>query len=273
MNGKIKIGISEVLEDRVIGWSETPNHPEQFDRHFVDRAFACKFPVGKIPEPISIQIAKSEVRLHPFKEMNSPDMTPALTIIDHLLPDDRALEIRNTAIAVGFKDLNYMSGVYQGTCVDYRPPDMQGALEAFMGRPIKIHMQAFRNGHKDTTLHVNIHADNVITQWAAVYYLNLPDQCHGGTAFWSMKETGWDKMPTQEIMDASGHDLEWVKDQWSKPEAWQLDSIAGMKFNRLIFYPTFYFHSRYPLQGWGEGAEDGRLVWVCFFDVIPPETE
>lgn len=196
-------------------------------------------------------------------------MIPALTVIDDFLPVDRAIEIRKGAIDAGFEDLKFMGGTYQGSGITYRPTDMAQAIANFFGGPIEIHVSAFRSGHKDTTLHVNIHSDNSICAWAGVYYLNLPEQCKGGTAFYTLKETGWDTMPTQERLDASGHDLDWMKSKWTDESQWTLNSVAGMKFNRFIFYPTQYFHSRYPLQGWGEKSEDARLVWVCFFNILP----
>jgi hypothetical protein len=196
-------------------------------------------------------------------------MIPALTIVDDFLVNEKALEIRQNALAAGFKDLHFMGGIYQGTGVTYNPPDMKQALsEFFGGREIKIHVSAFRLGHKDTTLHVNIHSDNVIARWAGVYYLNPPEQCHGGTAFYKLKETQWDTMPTQEVLDQSGRTLDWLRDKWTDEQAWDLISLAGMKWNRFIFYPTEYFHSRYPLNGWGEKPEESRLVWVVFFDVL-----
>lgn len=197
-------------------------------------------------------------------------MHPALTLVDEFLPHETALRIREGALAAGFKDLHFMGGTYQGTGVEFKPPEPKKALEAFFGSPVHIHISAFRSGHEDTKLHVNIHADNPVGRWAGVYYLNLPEDCKGGTAFWRMKETGWDEMPTQEVLDASPLNLEQVKEKWERPEDWDMVSLAGMKFNRFIFYPTPYFHSRFPLEGWGKQSDPAhaRLVWVVFFDVL-----
>lgn len=195
-------------------------------------------------------------------------MIPSLTIVDDFLVNEKALEIRQKALEAGFKDLQFMGGLYQGTGIEYRPPELPDAISTFFGgRNIKVHISAFRLGHKDTTLHVNIHSDNVIARWAGVYYLNPPEQCKGGTAFYRLKGVGWDTMPTQEVLDASGHNLDWLRDKWTDEEAWELISMAGMKWNRFIFYPTEYFHSRFPLQGWGDKPDESRLVWVVFFDV------
>lgn len=198
-------------------------------------------------------------------------MFPSLTIIDNLLPHERAIEIRDQAIKDGFTDFEYMSGVYQGTGLKC-PPDIAIALSQFVGGGgADIKIQAFRNGHEETDLHTNIHADNPIAQWAGVYYLNLPEQCKGGTAFYTLKETGWDMMPTQKMLDDVGKDIDWMRSKWSDESQWNLNTIAGMKFNRMIFYPTVMFHSRYPLKGWGprDKPEESRLVHVCFFNILP----
>jgi hypothetical protein len=50
-------------------------------------------------------------------------------------------------------------------------------------------------------------------------------------------------------------------------EAWEQIALAPMQFNRFITYPTSYFHSRFPHEAFGAGPADGRLIWVCFFDI------
>ena len=197
-------------------------------------------------------------------------MIPSLTIIDNLLPENTALRLRREVLSQEFKDVPYMGGLYQGTNMEFAPPEIPQAISDFFARNIEVKVQAFRSGHEETKLHVNIHADNPISIWASVYYLNLPEDCQGGTAFYQMKETGWHDMPTQKILDESGHDLDWVRDKWVTPEDWNMTDLAAMRFNRLIIYPTKRFHSRFPLQGWGkkESPEHARLVWVSFFDLI-----
>lgn len=189
----------------------------------------------------------------------------SLIVVDDFMPN--ALEIREKALAAGFKDHYYMEGTYQGTGISYNPPEIREALESFFNKKLDFTITAFRSGHKDTKLHVNIHADNSVSDWAYVYYLNLPEDCFGGTAFYTLKEYAWDKMPTQEMLEERGKTLEWMTDKWTKPDAWQLNTVAGMKFNRMIVYPTQYFHSRFPLDGWGDAdkPEHARLVNVGFF--------
>jgi hypothetical protein len=196
-------------------------------------------------------------------------MIASLTIIDGLLSNERALAVRQHALDKGFQNYEYMQGVYQGTGLDCLP-DVKERISDVVGGPIEVKIQAFRSGHEKTDLHTNIHADNPIAKWAFVYFLNLPEQCRGGTAFYRLKKTGWDTMPTQPQLDEAGLDMEWMRKAWGDESYWDLVSIAGMKFNRLIFYPTAYFHSRYPLKGWGpeEKPEEARLVQVGFFDIL-----
>jgi hypothetical protein len=42
---------------------------------------------------------------------------------------------------------------------------------------------------------------------------------------------------------------------------WELNTVIGHRENRLISYPSSYFHSKYPNKGW----EEGRIVFVMFY--------
>ena len=196
-------------------------------------------------------------------------MIQTLALIDHALPTERALQMRNDVIASGFKDGFYMKGKYKSCNMEIPMDDLYISLSDFFGRPIVPTLGAFRLGHEDTDLHTNIHADNPVARWAAVYYLNLPDQCRGGTAFYKHKAQQWDSMPTKELLDERGITLDEFKESWTKDEDWDIISIAGMKFNRMCVYPTQMFHSRYPLKGWGneKNPEECRLIAAMFFDV------
>ena len=52
-----------------------------------------------------------------------------------------------------------------------------------------------------------------------------------------------------------------LKIKGEHPEKWRLVSVAGYEQNRLISYPSNYFHSKYPNQSWKEG----RNVYVIFY--------
>jgi hypothetical protein len=74
-------------------------------------------------------------------------------------------------------------------------------------------------------------------------------------------------MPTNEQLSAAGYSLEELSKDWHEAEAWDQLTLAGMKNNRLIIYPSQVFHSRWPWQGFGTGPENARLIWCAFFDI------
>lgn len=125
----------------------------------------------------------------------------------------------------------------------------------------------FRLTEKGSPPTVWIHADSVCAEYGAVLYLNLPQHCLGGTAFWTHNATGWDGLPEgQEITEDLAKVLNEDGNAQERWRVWTMNTLVGMKFNRFIAYPSRCFHSRYPRDGWGTSKEDARLVWVAFFD-------
>ncbi len=56
-----------------------------------------------------------------------------------------------------------------------------------------------------------------------------------------------------------------IRLEGEQQSCWQMAGFTEAKFNRLIFYPSTAFHSRYPRHAFGTTPEDGRLVLVAFF--------
>ena len=44
-------------------------------------------------------------------------------------------------------------------------------------------------------------------------------------------------------------------------EKWRLSSVVGYEENRLLSYPSSYFHSKFPNKAW----LSGRKVFVMFY--------
>lgn len=202
-------------------------------------------------------------------------MRTALTIVDGFLPEDRFRTIRLEVLLAGFKTIEIQE--QPGTdapLVSYenvsilKYPDFREFLEYVYGGNVRIELQAFRLGFEGSKLHNKVHADHCCAPLAAVYYMNDLQDCKGGTAFWRHRKHGWEHMPTQMDLDKAGYTIKELSEDWHNEDAWDLVSVAGMKPNRLITYPTTMFHSRYPIEGLGEG-EHSRLVWVAMFGVEP----
>jgi len=83
-------------------------------------------------------------------------------------------------------------------------------------------------------------------------------QQEAGTAFWSHERWGKEFRGTAE----ENQELLWQH----RVDDYDLEFSVNVEPNRLVSYPTSYFHSRYPGIGWGTTAEDGRLVIVLFYN-------
>lgn len=155
---------------------------------------------------------------------------------------------------------------------------------------------------EDLTIHqCRPHADPV--KIAGVVFLNLPDQCAGGTAFYRHRATGAEecilprknadrfdqafvmkakelgafqsyenycrsmfKMPYLEFVKSILTTIPRVKDYTTdSDEDWEVTRKIDMKFNRFIAYPGFMIHSGYYRKEWfGEEMESQRLTQNVF---------
>ena len=141
------------------------------------------------------------------------------------------------------------------------------------GREIQAHQ---RTPHVDAT------------DVAGVLYLNPPEQCRGGTAFYRHRASGLEAMPSR----AEGRVVELMRDrglwtlgqlaQWlmtppadeasgfltrSTPD-WELMSLVPMRFNRLVLYEGALFHSGFIEDGWfGNDLSRRRLTLNGFADL------
>ena len=195
-------------------------------------------------------------------------MNTALIVADDFTPNPT--EIRSAALAGEFGTVNHQGADFTGISKQGEP-DLKARIEALVGFAINITLSCFRVNYTGENPNSWIHADQTEADYAVVFYLNLPEQCRGGTGFWRHRVYGWDAMPTEDQIKAAGEtpgqefDHSMLQD-WSTKEIWELHSLVGMKFNRLIVYPTRCFHSRVPFDGFGSTPRDGRLIWVCFFN-------
>jgi hypothetical protein len=189
-----------------------------------------------------------------------------LRVIEDFLPEAEAQALRELALAADYEPF-----LTPGTdSVQVRraarmplPAVMRGLGEA-LGRPVEAAYSGFRLDYAGEHPNTPVHFDGDVSRWAAVYYLNPPGQCRGGTAFWRHRQTGLNAVPP----DATA-DIEMAyRIEGNHADHWTLESIIGMRFNRVIVYPTNYFHSRYPIGGWGTNPEDGRLVCGVFFNLM-----
>ncbi len=200
-------------------------------------------------------------------------MKHTLSVYDNFSPD--LVSIRGQVLAAGFGTQKGPDGLdYTGIC-PLDAPELVDGISKAIGTKIIPRLSCFRLNLKGEKPHSWIHSDDICAQYASVLYLNLPNQCQGGTAFWKHTGLGIDAMPTEAELNAVGYNPKWFCDmmqkEWNDLTYWQQSGFVGMKWNRLLIYPTSMFHSRYPFEPFGTTPEDGRLIWVCFFDIAQPE--
>lgn len=187
---------------------------------------------------------------------------------DDFAPD--AAKVREVVINGGFKEERGPDGLRYTGISRQQVPHWRNLLEEVLGHRIDVKMAFFRLNLAGELPHSWVHSDEVCqSEYAGVLYLNTPEQCRGGTAFWKHRELGIDRLPAPDELEAEGLDpAKWyalMNEHWRELGRWEQVSLVGMRFNRLITYPVNRFHSRYPFEGFGQGPQDGRLVWVVFY--------
>jgi hypothetical protein len=202
-------------------------------------------------------------------------MRKRIVVVDDFLPKSRVDTLHETLMRSEFKDEKAPDGVtYPTVCTSVSIGGVEELLGEVHGVPrVNIKLSCFRLsllGERDDTF---CHADGIYAKWAAVLYLNKHIQS-GGTAFWTHRETGLDGVPDDDLMKVAGfHPIkyhQWLTAETNNPSKWESGGFCGMKYNRLVTYPTSSFHSRIPAnidRPFGNTVSDGRLVWVAFYDL------
>lgn len=86
-------------------------------------------------------------------------------------------------------------------------------------------------------------------RFAATIGLTSNSQCRGGTSFYTP------------LMAQVGTAQEYITDT---TDEWQLDAVAPMAWNRLILYPSIYWHSAYVKPEWYPTMDNLRITQQFF---------
>lgn len=182
-----------------------------------------------------------------------------------------AAEVRKAVVEGQFTTETGPDGAAYSGISMYPVPHWFNRIAELLQRQIEPKISCFRMNLKGEMPHSWVHSDDICAQYASVLYLNEPDQCSGGTAFWRHEALGLDRLPSKESLIGKGVNAEWfyamMSREWKDLTYWKQVNFVPMKWNRFITYPTCLFHSRYPFEGFGTGPQDGRLIWICFYDL------
>ena len=189
---------------------------------------------------------------------------------DDFAPDAEA--VREAVVAGKFStEIGPDGAEYTGISM-HPVPHWFGLISELVGKKIEPKLSCFRLNLAGELPHSWVHSDGICADWASVLYLNPPEQCQGGTAFWRHRHLGITELPKREGLAEMGVDsygfYKHIEEDWKKQDLWEQIDFVPMKWNRFITYPTSLFHSRFPFEASGSGPKDGRLIWICFYDTV-----
>lgn len=210
-----------------------------------------------------------------------------LHVIDDVLADP--LAYRDWALAQDFRPTAYLGQNFPGLQTRGHAPDaIMRLIARVLGRPVRWispDVGALRLSYHDasarTDIHVDRDSDEDFAHYAAVLYLNLPEQAQGGTLFWRHAPSGWEARPPQAELVAAGYtgykafETRWLSREQLLPfnalrarhdGAWAPLVELPMRHNRLVFYRSHFFHSIGEV--FGSTPQDGRLVQLFAFEPV-----
>jgi hypothetical protein len=181
-----------------------------------------------------------------------------------------AAAVRQAVVAGGFATETGPDGAAYTGISQYAVPHWFERIAHVVGAPIVPRLSCFRLNLQGELPHSWVHSDDICAEYASVLYLNLPEQCQGGTSFWRHRALGMERLLSPPELRERGFDVDafhaFMTREWKDLTFWQRTGHVPMSFNRFVTYPTCYFHSRFPFEAFGRGPDDGRLIWVCFYD-------
>ena len=197
-------------------------------------------------------------------------MNNALSIVDGFLGEHFA-EVREFALSHDFTQApEYDGHRYPGFAPIQNEAFLKwvaGRLANTIGCDVQIHMAAFVAGTEGFDTQQWIHADSGCARVAGVVYLF--DRRGYGTQFWQHLDFRADQLSEVVRASESPEDVAHrVSLDGNSEQFWKRTDYADSVQDRLIFYPTDRFHSRWPRQAFGDSPANCRLTMVLFFDIL-----
>lgn len=170
----------------------------------------------------------------------------AIHMFDDVLPDP--MTYRTAALALPY-----------GTVYDFHgiaPADLTLSDWIVMKCPsLKPTLSFFRLSPAGQREPHYIHIDREMGDWTAILYLVPHPPAEDGTRFWRHRASGaigLERLPTADDLIA-----------FMDESQWDTRLTVASVFNRLLLFPSGYFHSRAMLDNYGDGDE-ARLIQVVF---------
>jgi hypothetical protein len=201
-------------------------------------------------------------------------MLQKLIVVDDFYDDP--LEVRKRALALEFPD-HGGKATYAGrnSRLYLLNQQMLGMFSRLVGQPL-VPARNSPTGHFRISLASDVASQEIHTDpardWAGILYLNLPEQCSGGTSFFRHRELDLDEVPADAgtiqrlgFKDREDMRMSLTTRDGKDRSKWELTMTVPMRFNRLILFRPWMWHSF--TANFGNSLETGRLIQVFFFEV------
>jgi len=197
-----------------------------------------------------------------------------LILVDDFL--DSVDELRNAALRLHYPDIQ---GQFPGRNSQQRIT-LEGLTEqvsSLVGEPVRPIDPLESHGKCRLTLandrgRGKVHIDHCY--WSGILYLSRPEDCRGGTDFFRHIRTQTDRAPlTREDLAKMGYDdfdkvhRDLIEREGTMEDKWERTMTVPMRYNRLVLLRPWMWHTAGP--GFGDRAENGRLVYLMFFRKAP----
>ena len=117
-----------------------------------------------------------------------------------------------------------------------------------------------------------VHIDT--SHWTGVLSLSRDEDSRSATQFFRHRRTGLEHLPlTPGALSAAGFasydelDAEVLQKDALDLGKWEPTVSVPLRYNRLILLQPHYWHTAGP--GFGDSVENGRLVYLMFFNRVP----
>lgn len=198
-------------------------------------------------------------------------MYRSLIIVDDFL--DNANDFRHVAMGLDYPP-NDAPFPGRNSLQRINIPGLADEISHILGEPLRPLNPPQSHGKFRITLASDIGKAKVHTDpayWSGIIYLSRPEDCKGGTDFFRHKRTNTDRVPDDvEALTKLGYSsysemLREIVARDSLDETqWELAMRVPMRFNRLVLLRPWLWHTAGP--GFGDGLENGRLIYVLFFE-------
>src|SRR5690348_9054526 len=161
-----------------------------------------------------------------------------IKVLDDFLQNPE--QYRREALKLEYRTYEFPECSFHGIALS---PLTLTVTKKLAGAGLQPELSFFRKSPKGQIEPHFIHSDIDMGEWSAILYLNPNPPAEDGTAFWTHKATGAIESMIPHERSIEGRD----------PENFHLRRLVQAKFNRLLMFPSSYFHSRAIHENWGEG--------------------